>query len=105
MSTIKLGDVASVCRTKNAGAFLLTIDIVFDDLENYRAGKRVLIPDVFASLYQVPVGLVEVMEWDDLRAIKATLPRWTSAGRPGDRDVYGCQQHAPLLSVDLGIAA
>ena len=32
-----------------------------------------------------------------------TLPRLVPSGDFGDTDVYGCQQHAPLLDVDLPI--
>jgi hypothetical protein len=37
------------------------------------------------------------------RAFKATLPRLVSAGDVGDTDVYGAQQHAPLLDVDIPV--
>jgi hypothetical protein len=36
-----------------------------------------------------------------MRVVKATLPRWAPAGSAGDRDVYGCQQHGPLLELEL----
>jgi hypothetical protein len=35
------------------------------------------------------------------RAIKIVLARAVMAGDPGDRDVYGAQQHAPLLEVEI----
>ncbi|MDB5851284.1 MAG: hypothetical protein JWP29_5036, partial [Rhodoferax sp.] len=34
-------------------------------------------------------------------AIKFSMPRAICAGSPGDGDVYGAQQHAPLLGVLL----
>ena len=34
-------------------------------------------------------------------AFKATIPRAVSSGDVGDTDVYGAQQHAPLLEVDI----
>jgi hypothetical protein len=33
--------------------------------------------------------------------LKIALPRNTVAGSPGDRDVYGAQQHTPLLGLEL----
>jgi hypothetical protein len=39
--------------------------------------------------------------YDAAFAFKATFPRLVPAGDFGDTDVYGCQQHAPLLDVDL----
>ena len=41
--------------------------------------------------------------YDAAFAFKATFPRLVPAGDFGDTDVYGCQQHAPLLDVDLPI--
>jgi hypothetical protein len=34
-----LGDVAKLVRSKNAGPFWLTIDIMFDDVEVYRRAR------------------------------------------------------------------
>jgi hypothetical protein len=41
------------------------------------------------------------MPYAPARAFKATLPRLIPAGAFGDSDVYGAQQHAPLLEVDI----
>ncbi len=35
-----LGDLAKLVRSKNAGPFWLTIDIMFDDAEAYRRGSN-----------------------------------------------------------------
>jgi Domain of unknown function (DUF4387) len=98
---MRLGDVATVCRTKNAGAFLLTIDVIFDEVELFELARRRLTPELLGELYQVSADAVVVVPWEHLLAIKATVPRWQPAGGPGERDVYGCQQHAPLLDLEL----
>ena len=41
--------------------------------------------------------------YDAANAFKATLPRPMSAGDIGDTDVYGVQQHGPLLDIDIPI--
>jgi hypothetical protein len=41
--------------------------------------------------------------YDAAMAIKATFPRLVPAGGIGDTDVYGCQQHAPLLDIDIPV--
>jgi hypothetical protein len=41
--------------------------------------------------------------YDAASAFKATFPRLVPSGDVGDTDVYGCQQHAPLLDVDLPV--
>lgn len=100
-----LKDVAKVCKSKNAGPFELTIDVVFEDADTYRrvAETGVLGPALFARLYNVPAEHVLFTPYDAAFAFKATLPRLVPAGDFGDTDVYGCQQHAPLLDVDLPI--
>lgn len=96
-------DIAIVCWSKNAGPFDLTLDIVFpsDELFDKVAAAGVLCPELYARLYAVPVDSVIFAPYRAARAFKATLPRVTSAGDVGDTDVYGCQQHAPLLDVDI----
>ncbi len=103
MALIK--DLASVCKSKNAGPFELTIDVVFDSAEKFDRVKAtgVLCPALFARLYNVPQDRVLFTPYDAAFAFKATLPRLVPAGDFGDTDVYGCQQHAPLLDVDLPI--
>ena len=101
MALIK--DIAKVCKSKNAGPFDLTIDVVFDDdamFERVRA-TGVLCPALFARLYGVAESDVLFTPYPAGRAFKATLPRLVPAGEIGDTDVYGAQQHAPLLDVDI----
>jgi hypothetical protein len=101
MALIK--DVAKVCKSKNAGPFELTVDVVFDTAETFQRVKAtgVLCPALFARLYNVPERHVLFTPYDAAFAFKATFPRLVPAGDFGDTDVYGCQQHAPLLDVDL----
>ena len=103
MALIK--DLAKVCKSKNAGPFELTIDVVFDSAETFRRVKAtgVLGRALFARLYDVPEDHVLFTPYDAALAFKATFPRLVPAGDFGDTDVYGCQQHAPLLDVDLPI--
>jgi hypothetical protein len=103
MALIK--DVAKVCKSKNAGPFELTIDVVFDTAGMFERVKAtgVLCPALFARLYNVPEESVLFTAYDAAFAFKATLPRLVPAGDFGDTDIYGCQQHAPLLDVDLPI--
>lgn len=101
----KLQDIARICRSKNAGPFLVTLDVVFEDRQRYEQVKRsgVLGPDLFARLYGVRPEEVLFTAYDAGLAFKATLPRLVGSGDLGDTDVYGCQQHAPLLAVDVPV--
>ena len=101
-----LGELADVMRSKNAGPFQFTIDLMFNDRAVYDRVKHsgVIDAKVIAPLYRVEESLVRVMPFDRVRAIKITIPRRTGAHGSGsafDRDVYGAQQHGPL--VDLRI--
>ena len=100
-----LKNIATVCKSKNAGPFELTIDVVFENAETYQRVKTTgtLCASLFARLYSVPEHQVLFTPYDAAFAFKATLPRLVPAGDFGDTDVYGCQQHAPLLDVNLPI--
>jgi hypothetical protein len=96
-------DLAKVCKSKNAGPFELTIDVVFDNAEAYFRVKRsgVLCPQLFAKLYKVDERDVLFTPYDAAFAFKATLPRLTPSGGVGDTDVYGAQQHSPVLNINI----
>jgi Domain of unknown function (DUF4387) len=96
-------DIAKACKSKNAGPFEVTIDLVFDDRDLFERvrGTGVLGPELFARLYKVRPDQVLFTEYPAGYAFKATLPRLVAAGGIGDTDVYGAQQHAPLLDVEI----
>ncbi|MGQ0663045.1 MAG: DUF4387 domain-containing protein [Pseudomonadota bacterium] len=101
----KIRDIAQACKSKNAGPFELTIDVVFDNqamFDKVRA-TGVLGPALFARLYKVDEAQVLFTEYPAGYAFKATIPRRIPSGDVGDADVYGAQQHAPLLDVDIPI--
>lgn len=101
MATI--GDIALVCKSKNAGPFEVTIDAVFADRETFDKvnASGILCPELFAELYKVRAEDVLFTVYEAGLAFKATLPRLVAAGDLGDTDVYGAQQHAPLLGVEV----
>ena len=104
---VKLRDIASVIRSKNAGAFEITFDIMFRDRDVYDRVKQTgaINKQLFARLYQVPEEQCEFLTFDGAYAFKCTIPRPIPAGDVGDSDVYGAQQHAPLLNVDVPLEA
>jgi uncharacterized protein DUF4387 len=54
-----------------------------------------------ARLYGRPEGTVEVLPYPAAPAVKIVMDRLIGLGAIGDRDVYGAQQHAPLLDLEL----
>ncbi len=101
---MRLYDLATAIRSKNAGPFMLTIDLVLPDRESFARvlGAAGLAPERIAALYGVPPDAVRVTPFERVLTIKVALPRpGAGSGAPGDRDVYGCQQHFPLADVEV----
>ena len=98
---VQLKDIASVIRSKNAGPYELTLDVLLKDDEMFARLKaaNVITKEVIAQLYRIPVSDVLSIVWfPNARAIKATIVRPLPSGAMGERDVYGAQQHAPLVN-------
>src|ERR1700751_1798930 len=98
-----LGELAKLVRSKNAGPFWLTIDIMFDDAEKYRRVRDgdVVNRALVARLYGRRPAYVIVVNHDPALAIKISFPRPASSGSKYDSDVYGGQQYAPLLPLEV----
>lgn len=97
----RLADIASVVRSKNTSPFTYALDIIFRDAGDYAAFKadRRIDSELIARLYGLSAAQVlDVIYFDPACAIKVCLLRDVPSGDPGDRDVYGAQQHAPLLA-------
>jgi hypothetical protein len=103
IAPLALKDLASVIRSKNAGPLCLTIDLFFRDRAGFdRAlASAALMPAEVARLYGLTTAQVRRFDLPDILAIKLSMPRQVCAGDPGDGDVYGAQQHAPLLGVPV----
>jgi len=102
---LPLPDVAPVIRSKNAGPFHLTFDIMFADPGVFRhlVDTGQITRERFAHSYGLCPDEVRWTVYEPALGVKATIRRSFASGDPSDGDVYGCQQHAPLLlwEVDL----
>ncbi|OUM86058.1 MAG: acyl-CoA synthetase [Bacillus thermozeamaize] len=102
--TVKLADLAKTIRSKNAGTDKITFDIIFREKEKYelvKASKRITRESI-AALYGIPVERIsDFVEFDPAYAIKFTIYRNSPSGSPGERDIFGCQQYAPLLDIEI----
>lgn len=101
----RLKDIAKACKSKNAGPFHITLDIMFDDKQLFERVRAtgVIQPELIAMLYGTPIASVQLTEYAPALAWKATIPRRIVSGSLGDTDVYGAQQHAPLLDIEVPI--
>jgi hypothetical protein len=100
---MKLYDLAFVCRSKNAGPFQFTIDLMFQDAETWRRvlNAPLFRPETIAAAYQTDPAQVKIKPFERILTIKVVIPRACSSGAPEDRDVYGSQQHFPLGNLDI----
>ena len=71
-----LGDLAKLVRSKNAGPFWLTIDIMFDDADAYRRARDAEIVNraAIAKLYNRSPTEIIVVNHDTALAIKVSFP-------------------------------
>jgi hypothetical protein len=103
-SPLRLKDIATVIRSKNAGPFQITFDVFFKDaatLRKVRDGGFITTARI-ASLYGIKEeDVMEVTFFEPASALKITVKRWKSSASPGDTDVLGAQQHVPLMLLEL----
>ena len=102
----KILDIARVVRSKNSGPYELVLDIM---LKNRELFDRLRQSDQFsaekvAAAYGVELAEIRNIVWfEPANAVKVVMPRRIVSGAPGDSDVYGAQQHAPLLGMEFDL--
>lgn len=99
----QLVDLAGILRTKNAGPLTLTIDILFPDKESYErvVNSGAVNKRTVSELYDVEENDILIVEYGIVNAIKVAFPRKRVSGSIADNDVYGCQQHRPIASLEI----
>lgn len=91
---------AQVVRSKNSGPYELTLDILFKDRAHFDLFRRrgIVTRRRIAALYRRPVGdILKIVYFEPSNALKITMRRPIPSGHAGESDIYGAQQHAPLL--------
>jgi Domain of unknown function (DUF4387) len=98
-----LGQLACLIRSKNAGPFELTFDIMFDDRAQFDRVRRsgVLSRALIARLFRLPEGEVRFFVVPEALAFKASIPRPCFQGDLLDADNHGGQQYAPLIDIPI----
>lgn len=97
-------ELARVVRSKNAGPYELVLDIMFKDQATFDALKdsQQINKACIAAAYGLPPDAIHRIVWfAPAHAVKIVMPRRIVSGAPGDSDVYGAQQHAPLLALQF----
>ena len=100
---MKLGELARLIRSKNAGPFELTFDIIFDDAASFERVRAsgALTRELIARLYRLPVEQVKFFVVPDALAFKASIPRPFFQSDIRDGDNHGGQQYAPLIDIEI----
>ena len=108
MKNQKLSELAKTIRSKNAGVDKITFDIIFTSCETYERVKqaRVITRESVARLYGITDSRIsDFVEFDPANAIKFTIHRLQPSGSAGDPDIFGSQQYAPLLDIEVPMDA
>jgi hypothetical protein len=102
----ELWQFTKLIRSKNAGPFELTFDIIFKDRESFeevmRSGQ--LTSETISNLYGVDHAQVRFSTIEDLLAVKISMPRRVFSGDVMDTDIYGGQFHGPLVRLPIDVA-
>jgi len=98
-----LGELARLIRSKNAGPFELTFDIMFAEPEVYERVRDfgALTREVVAAQYGLLSEEVKFFVCDNALAFKASIPRPNFQGDLRDSDNHGGQQYAPLMDIEI----
>ena|SRR5881628_4015467 len=102
--TVALHTLAKVIRSKNAGPFEVTYDVMFTepDLYAHVRDSGVLTREKMAELYGIDdADITYCSFFEPALAFKFTRIRRGSQGGVGERDTFGAQQHAPLLAIQV----
>lgn len=100
---VALGDLAEIVRSKNAGPFWMTLDVIFTDRRAYEwvASQQTITARTVGHLYRVDPTNVQVFYLPGINVIKASFPRPTPQGSIADSDMHSGQQHVPLAHLPV----
>ncbi|PWL16248.1 DUF4387 domain-containing protein [Falsochrobactrum shanghaiense] len=106
MTNRPLYEIADIVRSKNAGPYRITFDIIFTDKRRYEAVRdsEAITPESVAAAYGLDISQISsFFKIDQAMAMKITIKRPIAQGAAGDGDMYGCQHHVPLMNIPVPI--
>ncbi|MFP3978985.1 DUF4387 domain-containing protein [Marinobacter sp. KMM 10035] len=106
MKTKKLSELAKTVRSKNAGTDKITFDIIFKEKEEYEKVKssKVISRETVGKILNISQDRIsDFVEYDPAFAIKFTIKRLKPSGSAGDGDIFGAQQYAPFLDIEVPV--
>jgi len=102
----KLVDITDIIRSKNSGPYELTFDIIFKNFDWFEkvCAAKVINVELACRLFHIrPEDVINIIEFKPAKAIKITIKRPICSGDLGETDVYGAQQHAPLIGLTFNL--
>lgn len=99
----KVRDVCHVVRSKVAGPFWVTMDLMFDSRENFDrfADCPALGKEAISEIYGVGKEDVKHYPVPSLNVLKISFPRRNVQGGVGERDLHSGQQYTYILDKEL----
>lgn len=100
---LTLGALAHEVRSKNAGPFWITFDVIFKNAGDYEkiVQSGVLSAANIARRYGIEPAPIRIFEMPSIHVVKFSFPRPCVAGSFEDRDLHAGQQHVPLLGIPI----
>ena len=99
----KVKDVCRTVRSKVAGPFWVTMDLMFDGQENYDryCQSPALSAESIGRIYDVDPAEVKHCPVPNLKVLKISYPRKSSQGGVEERDLHSGQQYTYIMNVEL----
>ena len=90
-------------RSKNAGLFWITFDIVFENDKDFERviSSKVLTKEWISGTYKIPQANLNFIEIPTGRAIKFSFLRPRIQDDHGETDLYSGQHYAQLLDLQI----
>jgi len=101
---MRLVELATTIRSKNAGVDHITFDIICRERGNFERVRDsgALSPSAVARLFGVDeTRVTDFVVFEPANAIKFTIRRLRPSGGMGESDLFGSQQYAPLFDVEI----
>ena len=86
-----LGSLVEKVRSKNAGPFIITIDIFCKREEIYQKISKNLTEKFLCKYLNVEERSIQLFLVDNLRVVKISVDRFFIQGSRFDRDIHGAQ--------------
>ena len=99
---VRLGDAVQMVRSKNAGPFMVTVDVFCGTDAAFQRVNAALSTAAVGRLYRVDPARVGRYELPEIRVVKFSFPRPVPQGSRGDRDMHGAQWAVLLAEAEFG---